>query len=165
LPYGSRIIDVPRQCVLIGTTNTDAWLKDETGGRRFWPVRCGQIDLEALARDRDQLWAEAVVRYQDGISWWLEDQDVIAQANEEQRARFQEDPWAQDVVKYAEKESDCRGSASVPEILLSLGIETARRDQAAANRVARCLKAAGWERFRQRINGESPWRYRKCSEE
>ena len=164
LPYGSRIIDVPRQCVFIGTTNTDTWLKDETGGRRFWPVHCGQIDLEGLARDRDQLWAEAVVRYREGVHWWLEDQEVIEQAKEEQRARFQEDPWAQDVVKYAEKESECRGSVSVQEILTSLGIAPGRWDQAAATRVGRCLKAAGWEKFRQRTGAKLPWRYRKGSD-
>jgi predicted P-loop ATPase len=165
LPYGSRIVEIPRQCLFIGTTNTDTWLKDETGGRRFWPVRCGsQIDLERLARDRDQLWAEAVVRYQDGIPWWLDDQEVIEQAKEEQRARFQEDPWAQDVVKYAERESECRGSVSVQDILKCLGIEQGRWDQAAATRVGRCLKAAGWKRCRQRINGEPEWRYRRVSE-
>jgi predicted P-loop ATPase len=169
-PYGRRLVEMPRQCIFIGTTNSETWLKDETGGRRFWPVWCGgPIDLAALRRDRDQLWAEALLRYRQGVTWWLEDPEVIEDAIEQQRGRYQEDVWQPLVEAYAIEESctreypDRRGSVSIHEILCRLGVETARQDQAATNRVARCLKAANWERFRQRTGDILEWRYRKAA--
>jgi predicted P-loop ATPase len=164
LPYGHRLVHVARQCVFIATTNSDTWLKDETGGRRFWPVQCRRIDLSALQRDRDQLWAEALARYRAGVPWWLEDAEVIQKATEEQRGRYLEDVWQDKVRHYAEEESTLppsapRGSASVAEILQRLGVETARQDQAAANRVARCLKVAGWKRKYVGPRGAREYRY------
>ena len=169
LPYGHRLVHVPRQCVFIGTTNADTWLKDETGGRRFWPIPCHRIDLSALERDRDQLWSEAVARYRDGVKWWLEDPEVIQSAIEEQRGRYVEDAWQEKVAAYAKEEAersatdypDGRGSISIPEILARLGVDTAKQDQAATNRLARCLKVAGWKRVNTGPRGAREWRYRK----
>jgi predicted P-loop ATPase len=71
-PYGKHNIEVPRQCIFGGSVNTDHFLRDDTGNRRFWPIECGEIDIEGLRRDRDQFWAEAVVRFRKGEKWWLE---------------------------------------------------------------------------------------------
>jgi predicted P-loop ATPase len=60
--FGPTDTCVPRQFVIIGTTNeTEEYFRDATGNRRFWPVRVQHFDLERLRNDRDQLWAEAAL--------------------------------------------------------------------------------------------------------
>jgi predicted P-loop ATPase len=72
LPYARRSQPHPRQCIFGATTNRGTWMRDETGGRRWWPVRCGTIDIDALQQDRDQLWAEARDRLVAREPWWLD---------------------------------------------------------------------------------------------
>lgn len=68
-PYARHEISYKRQCIFVGTTNQSEYLRDETGGRRFLPVTTGDIDLEALEADRDQLLAEATHLFKNGEPW------------------------------------------------------------------------------------------------
>ena len=95
-PYGMRLVESARQCVFAGTVNHGTYLRDETGGRRFWPVVCGRIDVEGLGEVRDQLWAEAKARYQSGCPWWLDTPDLVQLASDQQEARYEGDPWEED---------------------------------------------------------------------
>ncbi|NJL49061.1 MAG: hypothetical protein HC929_18375 [Leptolyngbyaceae cyanobacterium SM2_5_2] len=101
-PYGRTAKDFPRQCCFIGTTNEGDYLKDATGGVRFWPVACTFADVEGIARDREQLLAEAFARFQDGEPWHLRDRSLIEAAREEQRHRYHGDPWDDEVARYVE---------------------------------------------------------------
>jgi predicted P-loop ATPase len=156
--YGRRVIEVPRQSVFIGSTNSDVYLKDETGGRRFWPIGCGTIDLKAIERDRDQLWAEAAVQFKAATPWWITNTDIAGLVRDEQAARYVDDSWQEPIAKFLRSQSD----VSVGDVLSSLLIEHGRWTQTDQNRVARCLKVLGWERYR----GPRPsreWRYRRVA--
>jgi predicted P-loop ATPase len=98
-PYGRRTIDMPRQCVFVATTNERQYLRDPTGNRRFWPISCGRIDLNGLARDRDQLWAEAVALYIKGRAWHLNGEESAA-ARKEQSARVYVTELEQQVTEH-----------------------------------------------------------------
>jgi len=90
--YGRHRVDVPRRCVFFATTNDDTYLKSQTGNRRFWPVKTGFIDIDALRGDRDQLWAEAAQLEATGGSLELP-QELWGDAGAEQEKRRQPDPW------------------------------------------------------------------------
>jgi predicted P-loop ATPase len=175
-PYGKRLVDLPRQCVFAGSVNPEGgYLKDPTGGRRFWPVVCSTIDLEALQRDRDQLWAEARDRFRRGEPWWLESRELDALAAEEQAERYQGDAWDEPIQVYLENEVDWLENGygerkpyrrprptplhdvSVAEVMeRALGIEKARWTQADQNRVVRSLVSMGFKLCRARKGGHGP---------
>lgn len=160
-PYGRRVIEVPRRCIFVGTTNLDEYLKDESGNRRFLPVRTGRINIDALARDRDQLWAEAVTLQAAGAKWWLVNPGMEQAAQAEQRARLVTDPWEPNVAEFVSHlQTPDRPGVSISQILSGLDVKLERRTQAEANRVARILKGLGFTRFRVRTGNKLEWRYR-----
>jgi predicted P-loop ATPase len=159
-PFGKRVIECPRQCVFAGTVNHTEYLRDETGARRFWPVLCGSIDIDALARDRGQLWAEAKHRYSSGEKWWLDTSALVEIAAEEQAARYQGDPWEEVIGPWLQ----ARTSTSISELLdKCVNKPQAQWTQADKNRVGRCLRTLGWKRYRERDRERLEWRWRRAA--
>jgi predicted P-loop ATPase len=161
-PYGRHVVERPRQCVFAGTINPNGgYLNDPTGARRFWPVTCGVIDLQGLVRDRDHLWAEALVRFRAGNPWWLETPELEAMATAEQERRFRGDPWAERVGEWLAG----RDEVSVSEVLTGvLGIPAGSQSHSAEIRVSRILQSKfnGFEQYRPGKKGEPrPPRYRR----
>jgi len=66
-PYGERWLESPRRCVFFGTTNYETYLRDDSGNRRFKPIKVGKLDFQALKEERDQLFAEAIWLYKSGF--------------------------------------------------------------------------------------------------
>jgi len=154
--YARLEITQPRQCVQVGTTNQEAYLDDETGGRRFNGVRVGRILVQDLARDRGLLWAEAREAYRGGGTWWP-NASLAPTYRAEQDARRKVDEWERLTAEYVLG----RHRVSVGDVLsTALGVEASRwtpQDQA---RVRRALVALGWTQRRERVNGErGRWYY------
>jgi hypothetical protein len=160
-PHGKYSQDFPRQSVFAGTVNPESgYLRDATGGRRFWSVECTrEFDIDALRRQRDQIWAEATARYRERAPWWL-DAGMEVHAADAADDRYQGDARDDIVAEYVRNRTD----VSVSDILdQALGIhDQARWDQALQNVAARALVRLGWVRRRGPRppgGGPRPWRY------
>lgn len=153
--YGRTEVKEPRQCVFCGTTNMDSYLRDPTGGRRFWPVRTGvtgNILLERLAADRDQLFAEAVQAYREGDPWWP-DQGLEEIIRPEQAARYAGDPWEDKIRQHC----DPLERTTVTELAkFALGFVEKDIRQEHALRIASILREMGW--CLRRSNGVRVWK-------
>jgi predicted P-loop ATPase len=161
-PYARHVEKYPRRCIFSASTNEKNYFLDMTGNRRYWPVACTKalpLELEKVA---DQLWAEAVVRYREGVPWWLQDDLQQTDASEEAENRMVPEPWIEDIERFtADKEL-----VSINDILQSpacLDIPKERCNPGISRRAAQILQKIGWERFRVNPlpDGSRPWRYRR----
>jgi predicted P-loop ATPase len=152
--YGRHELQYPRQCFFIGSTNDSEYLVDTTGNRRFWPVKCKQIDIDALLLDRSQLWAEAVHRFKAGEHWYLAS-DVAALAEAQTATRVASDPWLPLVVQALPMpQPDDAVRVSPGEVLARMEIDKSQRHARAASRVAQILADLGWRlEKRDRVRG------------
>jgi putative DNA primase/helicase len=149
--YGRRAADVPRQCVFAGTTNEEAYLRDSTGNRRYWPVFARQIKPDDLRRDRDQLWAEAYYRVKEGEPYWPEDEHRDA-FDQQQTLRLIEDPWESVIGLWLaqpeiEIQVDTEGITTHQVLRDAIEVDAAKMDERAMQmRVAKALKNLGLTR-------------------
>jgi predicted P-loop ATPase len=152
--YGRKEVIEPRQCAFIGTTNRASYLRDETGGRRFWPLKGGTVDIDALVKDRDQLFGEAVVRFRQGEPWWPDRNFERKCMRPEQEARYEADVWEEAIAKFLESTN----KTTIYELATdALRIETPRIGTADQRRIAAALERLGWERGRQDAKGRVSW--------
>lgn len=160
-PYGRHIIHVLRRCVLVGSTNRGQYLHDEEN-RRFWPLRVvRRLDVDGLARDRLQLFAEAYAAYLADEPWWIApDEGVRALLREEQSDRLIVDPIA-DAVRIAVEKHPETMRLTTHMIATWLGVPSERADRAFEQRVGRVLRDLGYSRRRLRVEGLREYCYEK----
>jgi hypothetical protein len=155
--YGRLQVVEPRQCVFIGTTNKDTYLRDETGGRRFWPEKAGIIRIDELRQDRDQLFAEAVVAFRSGEAWWPSASFEKDHASPQQAERYEPDPWEEAIADWL------RGQIPPTTLLQvatsALGFSAVHRlGGGEARRIANIMIQLGWYRVKRGPNGVRQWR-------
>jgi hypothetical protein len=163
--YGRYVVNQPRQTVFFGSINPgQAYLQDDTGNRRFWPVTVGRIDLAGLARDRDQLWAEANQLEAQGMSHMLPER-LWKVAAEEQDKRTEGDEWSVPIGNYITLKG--LTDLTVMQALTDnqfLRLEAKEIGHYQQTRAARVLRGLGFERYRDNPDkhGHRAWRYRRA---
>ena len=156
-PYGRMVIEAPRRVVMCGTINPEgnAYLRDPTGARRFWPIICGKIDIDQIIEQRNQLWAEAVHLFKSGAKWWVQpDEMEVVEAEQEKRTDI--DAWTDKIAPLL------RGEHLLTQVFIfeKLGILTKDLNHSHPARVGRIMKKLRWVAGRDRQNGEDCVVYR-----
>jgi len=150
-PYGKNVEDFPRSCIMIGTVNPpeSGYLRDPTGARRWWPIRCGEFDLPLLKEDARQIWAEARHLYMAGEQWHLTDEEE-EQAKVVQQARYEHDPWATLISDYLARHTDAvKSTVKLIDLMgdMCLRIPPERRTPLQNARIEAHLNMIGWRKL------------------
>jgi predicted P-loop ATPase len=161
--YGRQEVHEPRQCCFIGTTTDSIYLKDGTGGRRFWPIRVSKVDIDALRRDRDQLFAEAVARFRADSQWWPDADFERKHIAPQQASRLDIDAWVEPISSFLEERirSTWHGGKTTVRVgqiaSEALSIESRLLGTADQRRITNILAQLGWKRSETKIGGYYPW--------
>lgn len=165
MAWGRITAKRPRQWIMVATTNERNYLIDETGNRRFLPVRCGRIDVSAIIRDRDKLWAEAsFYEAKEQERPLCLPSSIQSAVEESQREREIADEWLQPIRKWLDDEypDGCHAFREDRLTILDvaesvLNIQKSALEVHSQRRIARCLQQSGWVRTKP-SNGKNFWR-------
>jgi len=181
--YGRSSDGYPRACGFCGSTNSNQYLNDPTGARRFWPVRVLRtIDFERIAREHDQIWAEAFVRWRRKEPWHVNTQELRKLCEDEQEQRLEIDSWEEILLRWfndptkfshtpivVEKDSVFKGvrafdgskGVTTSDVLEhAVGKLKGQWTQGEAQRIGKILRRLGLERVQFRVGKLArEWRY------
>ncbi len=147
-PYGKRDVVALRQGVFAGTVNHDQYLRDSTGNRRYWPVRCGEMRLrgeDSLEEVVDQLFAEAKVRFDDGALWYPTTEQHRALFGEQQAQRELGDVYEALIVAGTVGKTEISMASIFADIL---DTEPSMMTRAEQTRVGEAMRRCGWKKRR-----------------
>jgi predicted P-loop ATPase len=161
----------PRRLILIGTTNKDEFLSDDTGNRRWLPLKVTQCNCEKIKEDREQLWAEAAVLYKkSGIAW--EEAESLGQLEHHEYKTVE--PWEESITAWlksthqlngfkGEEPARVVGGFTTSEVLkFALGMDDSRHNKAGQMAVARVLKKFGYSNAHRKTSSKANATRSRC---
>ncbi|MFZ3141162.1 MAG: VapE domain-containing protein [Polaromonas sp.] len=168
--YGATVGSFARQCILVGTTNENTYLRDRTGNRRFWPIPVKHvINTEWLVKYRDQLLAEAYALYGEGTAYTPTADQERRLFEPMQESRLVETAVVSELLHLLTRApqasgigaivNDLTSFVTIAQLTLALGIDAAKSSPALEAQIRGWLDHEGWERVKKQINGARAWGY------
>jgi len=178
-PYGRGEIEARRTSIFVGTTNSESFLNDPTGDRRFWVIEIPaekEIDVGWVRANQDQLWAQAVHMYMQGEIWWMMGSEE--QLNSENNMKFRRpEPLAEAVEDFVNTKPACAGLTSHTRYLDGVGFTFAQLARTALDKtladvkpteavsITSILAKLGWVKVKVRLpNGNRQYIFRKLKD-
>ena len=138
-PYASMPVRRKRRTCFIGTTNNYQFM-DDGPERRFWIFKLQKkVNIQYLRTHRDQIWAEAVHHYKNGVAWWLP-AEFEEQLKDYQQSFLVEDAWSFQV-------KNCivtKNGASIDEIMEFLDLPVVHRHTGNSRRIGQICRDLGY---------------------
>ena len=141
--YGREEVCYPRRCVFWGTTNRTDYVKDDTGNRRFLPIKTTKVNIKDLQANRDKLWAEALYYYRKGEQYWLTG-DIAEYADRTASERIEDDARVELVQERLHGETELSLKEACKSCFPTL--DDGQIDQRMTRRMSLCLQLAGWQK-------------------
>jgi predicted P-loop ATPase len=144
-PYAPTTITVPRQFILVGTTNQDKFLHDPTGSRRFWIIEINQkIDIDWVKQNRDVVWAAAVLAYKDNYPTYLNEiEQQLSNSVNAKKYQF-EDMWTEIITNWVIAQTEPFTLSDVLTKALKKEVKSWKRSD--ENRVTAILQSLGFNK-------------------
>lgn len=172
--YGSTVEAFPRQCVLVGTTNEDTYLRDRTGNRRIWPVPVKQrIRTEWVEKWREQLFAEAYHLYLRGEGYTPTPEQEARLFQPMQESRLVETAVESELMVVLTRKPvpntagplgfvhSAAPHVTVAQLVQALGVDVAKAPPGLQGQITAWLKHEGWLHAKKMIDGVRIWRYHR----
>jgi hypothetical protein len=170
--YGTTVGSFKRQCVLVGTTNENTYLRDRTGNRRFWPIPVKHvINTEWLLKFRDALFAEAYALYKTGVAYTPTPEQEKRLFEPMQESRLVETALMGELLHVLTRDPTATASGQIvnnltnfvtlSQLVKALETDAYKSSQVQESAVRGWLASEGWERKKMMVNKVRAWGYER----